>query len=90
MCNDVCVVVKVHVSIGAPSSPGRNEPVMFGPLSNARITIETPAHENTAIALRAGTKISIDFASTPPVPNDLVAGLRFDSYQFAISRPLET
>lgn len=81
--------VKVHVSIGPPSSPGRNEAVIFGPMSNARITIETPAHENTAVALRAGTKVSIDFESTTPVPNDLVAGLKFDSYQFSISRTLE-
>ena len=81
--------INVLVTVEPPSSPGHNEAVIFGPLSNARVSIETPAHENTAIALRAASKVSIDFESSADVPDSLVAGQRFTSYRFSISRKLD-
>lgn len=82
--------VNVHVEIGPPASAGRSEAVLFGPLSNARITIETSAHENTVIALRAGSKVSIEFESATPIPGTLVSGQTFASFRFSISRKLES
>jgi hypothetical protein len=87
--NDGATPVKVHVDIAPPSPAGRSEAVIFGPLSNARITIETFAHENTVIALRAGSRVSIRFESDAPVSNTLVAGHRFSSFSFSISRTLD-
>jgi hypothetical protein len=82
--------VNVLVDIRAPSSPGNSEAVIFGPLNNARVAIETPAFENTLIALRAGTKVSIHFESTAPIPDSLSGGQKFSSFRFSISRKLES
>jgi hypothetical protein len=88
MVNGATPPINVHVSIDPPSSSG-NRAVLFGPLSNARIAIDLAAHENTAVALRAATSVSITFESTTPVPSTLVAGHTFSDFTFRIVRKLE-
>lgn len=81
--------INAFVTVAAPSSPGHNEAVIFGPLSDARVIIETSAHENTGNALRAASRVSIDFESSSDVPDSLVAGQRFTGFRVSISRKLD-
>ena len=82
--------VDIRVAILSPSSPGQSEAVIFGPLSNPHITIETAARENILVSLRASTRVSIFFESTNPVPDSLASGHKFSSFRFSMSRKIDS